>query len=102
MRLRIYLSTVFVLLCCVVSFASQNYSLRFHGNGINDIDRVKIQIDNPNNTKAGPPADIGSDDFTIEFWMRAAAAENTAAAVVCGNNTNWRHGNVLLDRDRLN
>lgn len=102
MRLLICLSTALILFCCAISFAAQNYSLRFHGNGINDIDRVKIQIDNPNNTNAGPPADVGASDFTIEFWMRAAAAENTAAAVACGNNTNWRFGNIMLDRDRLN
>ncbi|PWT90576.1 MAG: hypothetical protein C5B54_06915, partial [Acidobacteria bacterium] len=76
--------------------------LRFHGNGTNDIDRVKIQIDDPANSNAGPRADVGSADFTIEFWMRASAAENTAAAVACGNNQNWILGNVILDRDRLN
>ena len=26
---------------------NRNYSLRFYGNGINDIDRVKIEVDDP-------------------------------------------------------
>jgi len=49
------------------------YSLRFHGNGINDVDRVKIPIDDP-----ARPADVGGDDFTIEFWMKAMPGENAA------------------------
>ncbi len=77
-------------------------SLRFHGNGVNDIDRVKIAIDDPANANPGPPADVGATDFTIELWMKASAAENTAAAVACGANINWIYGNILLDRDRYN
>ena len=75
-------------------------SLRFHGNGSGDVDRVKIAVDDPANSNAGPPADIGAADFTIEFWMKAAAADNTTGAITCGANTNWKNGNVLLDRDR--
>ena len=56
------------------------YALRFHGNGVNDIDRVKIQIDDPATTAPGPPADVGATDFTLEFWFRALAAENPAPA----------------------
>ncbi len=78
------------------------YALRFYGSGVNDIDRVKIQIDDPNNSLPGPPADIGSSDFTIEFWLKASAVENSAAAVSCGNNINWIYGNIVLDRDRFN
>ncbi len=77
------------------------YSLRFFGNGVNDIDRVKIQIDDPANNNPGPPADVGATDFTIEFWMRAFASENTAPAVSCGVNlNNWIYGNIIFDRDR--
>ena len=32
-------------------------ALRFLGNGVDDIDRVKIQIDNPDNNDPVPPAD---------------------------------------------
>ncbi len=76
-------------------------SLRFHGNGSGDIDRVKIPIDDPANSDPGPPADVGAGDFTIEFWMKASAADNTAAAVTCGANVAWINGNILVDRDRF-
>jgi len=82
--------------------SAAGYSLRFYGYGRADLDRVKIQIDNPANADPGPPADVGAQDFTLEFWMRAAAADNTASAVSCGENQNWIYGNILVDRDRYN
>ncbi|MFQ5594260.1 MAG: LamG-like jellyroll fold domain-containing protein, partial [Anaerolineae bacterium] len=80
---------------------ANGYSLRFHGNGVDDLDRVKIQIDDPANNDPGPPADIGAEDFTLEFWMKAYATENTAGAVTCGWNINWIYGNIVFDRDRF-
>ncbi|MFY9549540.1 MAG: PQQ-dependent sugar dehydrogenase [Thermoanaerobaculia bacterium] len=76
-------------------------SLRFYGNGSGDIDRVKVAIDDPSNANPGPPADVGATDFTIEFWMKAAGADNTAPAVACGANVNWINGNIVVDRDRF-
>jgi len=76
------------------------HSLRFFGAGSGDVDRVKIQIDNPSNGLPGPPADVGGTDFTLEFWLMASAAQNTAAAVTCGANQAWTAGNVVVDRDR--
>ncbi len=75
-------------------------SLRFFGNGVDDIDRVKIQIDNPADTLPGPPADIGAEDFTIEFWLKGTLADNPAPPVACGDNINWIYGHVIIDRDR--
>ncbi|MEW6569468.1 MAG: M23 family metallopeptidase, partial [Chloroflexota bacterium] len=46
------------------------YSLRFYGNGYGDLDRVKILIDAP-----ARPADVGATDFTLEWWMKAFAAD---------------------------
>jgi len=77
-------------------------ALRFHGNGVNDIDRVKIRVDDPTTSLPGPAADIGATDFTLEFWLRALPEENLAPAIACGANDNWRHGNVVVDRDRFN
>jgi hypothetical protein len=77
-------------------------SLRFFGNGVNDIDRVKIRIDNPGDNNPGPPADIGSTDFTIEFWLRSLPSDNPAPQVSCGTNINWINGNIVFDRDRYN
>jgi Concanavalin A-like lectin/glucanases superfamily len=78
------------------------YALRFFGNGSNDIDRVKIQVDDPFTAAPGPPADIGATDFTLEFWLRGTLAENAAPAVQCGANNDWINGNIVVDRDRFN
>lgn len=75
-------------------------SLRFFGNGVDDIDRVKIRIDHPTDAKPGPPADVGAKSFTIEFWMKAKAWQNRAGAVTCGANIEWIYGNIVVDRDR--
>ncbi|MCC6767336.1 MAG: LamG domain-containing protein [Deltaproteobacteria bacterium] len=67
-------------------------SLRFHGHGVGGIDRVRIPIDAP-----ARPIDVGGD-FTLEWWMRAAPADNTSGACAPGSD-NWITGNVLADRD---
>ena len=74
--------------------------LRYFGNGYGIYDRVRVRVDNPNNSDPGPPADIGGGDFTIELWLKAAEGENLAPSVVCGNNQIWLYGNVFLDRER--
>jgi hypothetical protein len=79
-------------------------AIRFYGNGVTapGLDRIKIPIDQVGNNNPGPPADVGATDFTIEFWMKATAANNNSATVVCGNNINWINGNIIFDRDRFN
>jgi len=84
-----------------VYYPLSNHSLRFYGNGTGDIDRVKIQIDNPTNSNPGPPVDVGAADFAIEWWMKATPGENSTSAVSCGSNNNWVHGNTILDRSRM-
>lgn len=79
------------------------YALRFFGTGSDDIDRVKIPLDDPATVAPGPPADIGATDFSFEWWMRASLAENPASPVSCGpGNVNWIYGNIIFDRDRYN
>jgi murein DD-endopeptidase MepM/ murein hydrolase activator NlpD len=73
-------------------------SLRFYGNGTGDIDRVKLRM---TDLSIGPPVDVGAQDFTIEWWMRALPGENAAPAIACGPGDAWRLGNILLDRDRF-
>ena len=64
-------------------------SLRFFGTQLNDVDRVKIRIDDPSTSSELPrPIDVGGTDFTIEFWLKTAAGNN-AAAITCGNNHDW-------------
>lgn len=86
-------------LMCALGPASAE-SLRFYGYGTNDIDRVKIRVDDPSTNNPGPPADVGDTDFTIEFWIRAASGNN-AATVPCGSGQySWISGNTIIDRDR--
>ncbi len=84
---------IFCLIGMLMGWA-QNYCLRFYGNGVNDIDRVKIPLDAPP-TKA----DVGGD-FTIEFQMRAQAAQNPlGTSATTGPNDDWTLGHVIVDRD---
>jgi hypothetical protein len=75
---------------------------------VDDIDRVKILVDDPETSAAGPPVDVGAGDVTIEFWVRATLSENGAtvnAGSVCNTSatgTGWITGNIVLDRDRKN
>jgi hypothetical protein len=105
LRLSAHISAVALLAVVVGSLASLalatavhaagNFALRFHGNSAPGVDRVRIPL--------GPstPADVGASDFTLEFWLKGLAAENTAPAIECGANANWRLGNIVFDRDRV-
>jgi hypothetical protein len=102
-RRRVALLAVAVLACLPARAGAQPASLRFFGGGVAapDGDRVKIRIDDPDLlADPGPPVDVGAGDFTIEFWLRAFAAENGAAAIACGDNYDWIYGHIVLDRDR--
>jgi len=72
--------------------AAQGRSLRFFGHGTNAIDRVTVQIDPP------VPVDVGGD-FTIEFWMKASAAENASGAACTTGNDGWITSHIIIDRD---
>ena len=97
---RVVLPVNSLIILLFVSLSSQASSLRYFGNGVNDIDRVKIEIDNPNDNNPGPPADIGDTDFTIEFWVMATS-DNQQGLVNCGANNNWTTANQIIDRDRF-
>jgi Concanavalin A-like lectin/glucanases superfamily/Dockerin type I domain len=76
-------------------------SLQYFGNPDAGVDRVRLPVDNPLNPNQEPPVDgIGSDDFTIDFWLRALPGDNPAGSVACGANANWSQGNIVLDRRR--
>jgi len=95
---------VLALVAVVAPARAQGGSLRFFGGGVSapDADRVKIRVDDPATATPGPPVDVGAQDFTLEFWLRGRAQDNTAAPVSCGANIDWIYGNVVLDRDRYN
>lgn len=73
-------------------------SLRFFGNGTNDIDRVKIPLLNPPPNGTSLPLNVG-DNFTIEFWMRANASDNNGIVYSTFDGDGWITGNVVVDRD---
>ena len=80
----------------VPSYAAGGTALRFYGTGADELDRVKIPLGpvSAGQIASSYPVNMGGD-FTIEFWMRAAAEENTAPACDVG----WYYGNIILDRD---
>ena len=69
-------------------------SLRFFGNGVNDIDRIKIPIDNPNR-----PADIGSTNFTLEFWMKTNEIYLPAPGNCTSNLEPFAYSYTIFDRN---
>jgi hypothetical protein len=48
-------AALLLLACAAVASAAAQRSLRFHGNGAGDVDRVKIRLDDPATTDPGPP-----------------------------------------------
>jgi hypothetical protein len=77
------------------------FVLIFNGSpGDDNENRVLIPVDDPSTTSPGPPVDIGGQDFTIEWWLKANGTEDSAPAITCGSNQNWVYGNILLDRTR--
>ncbi|HMO60201.1 MAG TPA: LamG domain-containing protein [Roseiflexaceae bacterium] len=74
----------------VPASAAGEQSLRFLGSSSNGSDRVRIPVENK-------PINI-TGDFTIEFWMKASAADNNSGP--CDpSGFQWVYGNVMIDRD---
>lgn len=71
-------------------------SLRFYGNGVAapTFDRVVVSLDAP-----ARPIDVGAGDFTVEFFLRAAAGSNSSTATCAAVNDSWIEGNIVVDRD---
>jgi hypothetical protein len=80
---------------CAVACAS----VRFSGRGETHGDRIRFRLDDPATVAAGPLLDVGATDFTIELWLRGAAADNPNA-IACGPGLGWTSANIVVDRDR--
>ena len=78
-------------------YSNGRTSLRFYGHGSDDVDRLKIRL---NDLSLGAPADVGQGDFTIEWWLKALPGENNTPFANCAGFDAWRTGNIILDRDR--
>lgn len=74
-------------------------SIRFRGQGDSYGDRVRMRLDDPATTTAGPALDVGATDFTIELWLLADAAANPNS-IACGAGIGWTSSNIVVDRDR--
>ena len=75
-------------------------SIEFFGNGGLYGDRVLITLDDPETVEAGPPVDVGDEDFTIELWIRPDAGANANPMISCGATNDWVTSNIIVDRDR--
>ncbi len=75
------------------------FSLRFYGSA-NGGNRYSIPLFQSNQPPASLPVNVGSGDFTIEWWMRTFTAYNPAGSVSCGDNASWARGNILFLRGR--
>lgn len=99
---RLFLFCAVALPVAFYSASAAATSLRFYGNGVNDIDRVKIRV------SPQTPADIGTGSFTIEFWMKARPEDyipqrnedGTLTNNSCqrNNGNSWINGNIMFDR----
>lgn len=87
-----------MLSCLLYAELAAAASLQFRGNVSNGVGRVEISVDDPQR-----PADIGSTDFTIDLWLRAASSNdrNTADSACNRPGYEWITGNIVLDRDRV-
>lgn len=83
----------------VQAAAIKGYSLRFNGHASDYREnRVLFPVHDPATTAPGPPADVGADSFTIEWWLKADSQGNSAPPITCSSDNQWVKGNILFDR----
>ncbi len=75
-------------------------SLRFYAYGRDNLDRVRIELDNPKSTEAGPALDVGAAELTVELWIKGSSSDNAAPELPCVGTTDWNAGHVVLDATR--
>ncbi len=77
--------------------SGEGFALRFYGTrGTQGVDLVRARIGNPQTI-----ADVGGQDFTIEWWMRCSNGANTQGSISPGASYDWISGNIVFDRDLL-
>jgi hypothetical protein len=104
-RLKLQTASIFLLACLGCGESGAN-SIRFFGgspyaNAVDAHDRVRIRID----ALPAASANIGATDTTVEFWMKAAAAENSTGTPNCTGTGSfeapdrWIPGHIIIDQD---
>lgn len=90
--------TILSSMWLIASFAAaaraqgSRFAVRFFGTGTGQIDRIKIPI------VSNMAMNVG-EDFTIDFWIRAAYVNNAGVVYPGMNGDGWITGNVIFDRD---
>ena len=69
------------------------HALRFYGNAVSQIDRVRIPLEDGASTQY--PVNVGAGSFTVEAWLRCAYADNASTAT----DEDARYSNIVYDRD---
>jgi hypothetical protein len=73
------------------------FKLRFNGTNNGQTGHVLLPL---YNERGHPWVNVGAVDFTLEWFMKAYAGENSSQSLSCGDNQNWIYGSVIFDRDR--
>lgn len=68
-------------------------ALRFYGNAVSQIDRVRIPLEDGASTQY--PVNVGAGSFTVEAWLRCNYADNASTAT----DEDARYSNIVYDRD---
>ncbi|WP_395373709.1 LamG domain-containing protein [Marinicella sp. W31] len=94
-----------LLLLSTGLMAQSNHALKFYATGVGppgQQDRILIPVDDNQPGKASSVIDVGTGDFTFEFWLRGRLQDNPtnhAGGGMLFNDYNWIEGNIILDRD---
>jgi hypothetical protein len=77
------------------------FSLRYNGlPGDTNENRVLITTTITGTEGLQLPVNVGSENFTIEWWMKSTLTDNVTSTMTmnCGANQDWIYGNIVLDR----
>lgn len=91
-------------LLTVLSTLPGGFTLRFNGQPGDDQqnNRVFFNLLDPDQPDAKTNLNVGSEDFTVEWWLKANREENKSNRAVCGKNKDWIYGNILIDMGHTN
>ena len=88
----------------VLSTLPGGFTLYFNGQPGDgqQYNRVFFSLVDPDRPEVKTNLNVGSEDFTIEWWLKANLADNKSNRAVCGKNKDWIYGNILIDMGHTN